>query len=222
MAIRQRYGSLESFALRFPPAAQRICAVNTRRAVDNDTATFGRIVAAYGERGIEGVLNAHITDAITSMGEMADVDPADIRFTAEAICSNQRFRSLRFPSVFGFFHLLKIGEFDIYGKVTPRKILEAFRKYAERQQALEDRLAYEKQCRDEAQARGCRSKGAVSWAQYAAMRGIKDKDYMTYAARTAREYRESKTLALFFLGLAKELVSTVLFVSGLARERKIS
>ena len=222
LAIRQRYGDLQSFAMRFPPAVQAVCASNTKRAVENDVATFGRIVATYGEREMAGLISTHIADAIIFMGEEGDVDPNDIRFTAESICSGERFRTLRFPSIFGFFHLLKTGEFDIYGKVTPRKILEAFRKYAERQQAKEDRFAYEKQCREEEAERKARSAGAVSWKEYATLRGIKDRDYMSYAARTAREYRDAKSGVMVFLECVKSLTDILSFVSDLMQIKKIS
>ncbi len=143
IAIRESYGNLPAFAERFAPKSQKFCARNMVKAVEQNLPTFGRIVATYGEEGIAAVVATHITDAILRMGEDRDVDPYDVQFIAEAIAESERFRTLKFTTVLGFFHLLKCGEFDIYGKVTPRKILEALRKYAIEAQAKENRIYYE-------------------------------------------------------------------------------
>lgn len=148
LAIREQYGDLPTFAAKFSIQQQKYCARNMVKAVENNLPTLARIIGTYGEEGVSGIINTHITDAILRMGEDRDVDPADVQFIAEAICEGDRFRILRWPTILGFFHLLKCGEFDIYGKVTPRKVLEAFRKYAIDAKAKENRIAYEKEQRD--------------------------------------------------------------------------
>lgn len=148
IAIREQFGELPELVQKFSIQTQRYCARNMVKAVENDLPTFGRIVATYGEEGIAGLINTHLTEAVLAMGEDRDVDPYDVQFIASAIVESDRFRLLRFSTVLGFFHLLKCGEFDIYGKVTPRKVLEAFRKYAVDAQAKEYRIAYEKEQRD--------------------------------------------------------------------------
>lgn len=183
LAIKARYGELPAFALKFTPAVQTYCAANVRRAVERDLPTFGRMVRTYGEDGMASVMATHITDAVLRMGEDRDVDPADIRFAAQAICQSERFRLLRFTTLFAFFHLLKCGEFEIYGKVTPRKILDALRKYAVEAQSRENRIAAELEHDRAEQARREYEANAISWGQYAASRNIAD---TTLAAHIGR------------------------------------
>lgn len=187
LAIREEYGSLPAFAARFTPQVQKYCAQNMVKAVENNLPTFGRIVSTYGEEGIGAIVATHMTDAILRMGEDRDVDPYDVQFIASAICESERFKTLRFTTVLGFFHLLKCGEFDIYGKVTPRKILEAFRKYAITAQAKENRIAYEKACREKEAERERDRQEAISWEQYAASKGLPDASLMDYAIRVIQE-----------------------------------
>lgn len=187
LAIREEYGSLPAFAARFTPQVQKYCAQNMVKAVENNLPTFGRIVSTYGEEGIGAIVATHMTDAILRMGEDRDVDPYDVQFIASAICESERFKTLRFTTVLGFFHLLKCGEFDIYGKVTPRKILEAFRKYAIEAQAQENRLAYEKACREKEAEMERDRQEAISWEQYAASKGLPDASLMDYAIRVIQE-----------------------------------
>lgn len=187
IAIREQYGALPAFGARFSPKVQKYCAQNMAKAIEGNLPTFGRIVAAYGEEGIATLIAAHISDALLRLGEERDADPYDVRFTAGAICQSERFRLLRFTTVLGFFHLLKCGEFDIYGRVTPRRILEAFRKYAIEAQAQENRLAYEKACREKEAEMERDRQEAISWEQYAASKGLPDASLMDYAIRVIQE-----------------------------------
>ena len=220
IAIRQTYGELPAFAAKFKPAVQKYCAKNIAKAVEDDLPTFGRIVSTYGEQGIAKLINTHMTEAILRMGEDRDVDPADVQFISEAICESDRFRLLRFPSVFGFFHLLKCGEFDIYGKVTPRKILDAFRKYAIDQQARENRLAYEKECRENKEADILHSAQAITWTEYASSHGIPEEDWGTYAQRQAREYQERQRFWANVGDLIHRFTATMTFIADWQRQQK--
>lgn len=143
VAVRSQYGDLPKFCKDFGVTSQRYCAQNVELAIRKGVPNFASIVRAYGEDGVAGLIGIHITDAILRMGEDREVDEYDVDFIAHAICESERFRLLSMASILRFFHLLKCGEFDIYGKVTPRKILEAFRKYAIDQQAKENRIFYE-------------------------------------------------------------------------------
>ena len=220
IAIRETYGELPAFTKKFTPAAQRYCAANTRKAVEDSLPTFGRIVATYGEKGIASIINTHITEAIARMGEDRDVDPYDVQFIAEAICESDRFKTLRFPSIFGFFHLLKCGEFDIYGKVTPRKILEAFRKYAIDQQARENRMAYEKECREAEEERERSRAAAVKWEDYAAAHNLPDKDWASYVIRSAKEYQERQALWSNLAGALRTLIGVITFIATWKEQQK--
>lgn len=228
VAIRKTYGELPAFAAKFTPTVQKYCARNVVKAVEDDLPTFGRIITTYGEKGIAGIINTHMTEAILRMGEDRDVDPADVQFIAEAICESDRFKLLRFPSIFGFFHLLKCGEFDIYGKVTPRKILEAFRKYAIEQQARENRIAYEKECREADEERDRWTREAreqtgpnplKDWEAYAAERGLPDKDLISYINREAREYREARAFWSNLAELIARFRAIICFIAEWQRQQ---
>ncbi len=222
VAIRGQYGPMERFIRRFSVNQQKYCLENVGKAVQGHLPTFGRVAAAYGEKTFAAFINTHLTSVVLKMGEDRRMDAVDMQSVSEAIVESRKGRVLCFTTVLGFFHALKTGEYDIFGQLTPFKIMEAFRKYCDKMAVVEDKLLREREDFERRLEFEKSTRMSVNWEQYAAMRGIKDKDYMTYTARTAREYRESKALALLFLGLAKELVSTVLFVSGLAKERKIS
>lgn len=195
LAIKADYGELPDFAAKFTPAVQKYCAQNMARAIEKNLPTFARIVGTYGEEGTAAIIGTHITDAILRMGEERDVDPYDVQFIAGAICESERFKLLRFTTVLGFFHLLKCGEFEIYGKVTPRKILDAFRKYAIEAQAKENRIAYEidnaAYQRELAESRA----NSITWEQYAKSRGIKDKTLMGYIASQQRQHQAWEAFA---------------------------
>lgn len=229
IAIREKYGELPAFTAKFMPKVQKYCAANIVKAVEDDLPTFGRIVSTYGEAGVAKLVGIHITEAIQRMGEDRDVDPADVQFIAEAICESDRFRLLRFPSIFGFFHLLKCGEFDIYGKVTPRKVLEAFRKYAIDQQARENRIAYEKECREadaerDRWAREAREQTGpnplTDWEAYAASHGLRDKDLISYINREAREYREARAFWSNLAELIARFRAIICFIVEWQRQQK--
>lgn len=228
LAIREQYGALPAFAARFTPKVQKYCAQNMVKAVEEDLPTFGRIVSTYGEEGVAAIVATHITDAILRMGEDRDVDSYDVQFIAGAICESERFKTLRFTTVLGFFHLLKCGEFDIYGKVTPRKVLEAARKYAIDAQAQENRIAYEKDCReaDEERDRWAREAREQTgpnplkdWEAYAAERGLPDKDLISYINREAREYREARAFWSNLAELIARFRAIICFIAEWQRQQ---
>lgn len=222
IAIRQKYGDMAQLCQTFSIDAQRYCANNVEKAIRTGVPTFVSIVNTYGEDGVAALIGGHITDAILRMGEERDIDPYDVDFISRAICESERFRLLSMASILRFFHLLKCGEFDIYGKVTPRKILEAFRKYAVEQQAKENRIAYEieqeKQQREYEEHR----KNAVSWEQFAEKQGIDLKKYPTmlaYFHRKAVEEKAKAALPLKIAELLQTLVSVITFIDGYLKDQ---
>lgn len=220
LAIREQYGNLPAFAARFTPKVQKYCAQNMVKAVENDLPSFGRIVSTYGEEGVAAIVATHITDAILRMGEDRDVDPYDVQFIASAICESSRFKTLRFTTVLGFFHLLKCGEFDIYGKVTPRKVLEAARKYAVDAQAQENRIAYEKDCREAAAERERAAAEAISWEDYAKKNGIPDADFASYMIRTGQEAAARRRFWKNLSDLIYTLCSIITFIADWQERQK--
>lgn len=221
IAIRQQYGNMAQLCKTFSVDAQRYCALNVEKAIRNGVPTFVSIVNTYGEDGVAALIGGHITDAIVRMGEERDIDPYDVDFISRAICESERFRLLSMASILRFFHLLKCGEFDIYGKVTPRKILEAFRKYAVEQQAKENRIAYEieqeRMHREQEEAR----KNAVSWEQFCENKGIYLKKYptmMAYFHRKAAEEKAKAELPRLIAELIQTFVSVITFIDGYLKD----
>ncbi|MBD5228842.1 MAG: hypothetical protein HDS69_02200 [Bacteroidales bacterium] len=225
VAIRQQYGDLPQLCKTFGVTAQRYCAKNVEKAVRNGVPIFASIIKTYGEDGVAGLIGVHITDAILRMGEDREVDEYDVDFIAHAICESERFRLLSMASILRFFHLLKCGEFDIYGKVTPRKILEAFRKYAIEQQAKENRIAYEiekekKQREDEEHAKRIAQEGN-GWESFKKRNGLdpnltiaeyyKNMQKEAIAARRAAEEAKKPPLTRFFETWS-ELIRVLSFV----------
>mgnify|MGYP001638149903 CR=1 FL=1 len=222
IAIRQQYGDMAQLCQTFSVDAQRYCALNVEKAIRNGVPTFVSIVNTYGEDGVAALIGGHITDAILRMGEERDIDPYDVDFISRAICESERFRLLSMASILRFFHLLKCGEFDIYGKVTPRKILEAFRKYAVEQQAKENRIAYEIEQERRQREYDEHRKNAVSWEQFAENHGIDLKKYPTMLAYFHRKAVEEKAKAELPLRVAeflRTLVNVITFIDGYLKDQ---
>lgn len=214
LAVRQQYGDLPQLCKTFGVSAQRYCARNVEKAVRGGVPTFAVIVRTYGEDGVAGLIGLHITEAILRMGEDHDVDEYDVDFIAHAICESERFRTLSMASILRFFHLLKCGEFDIYGKLTPRKILEAFRKYAIDQQARENRIAYEMEMERREQEREEARRNAVPWEVWAESQGIDPAIGLNgWIAQKCREAREpKKSAAELFIEAMTTLIQIITFI----------
>lgn len=209
LAVRKQYGDLPQLCKTFGPSAQRYCARNVEKAIRQGVPNFSAIVRTYGEDGIAGLIGIHITDTILRMGEDQDVDEYDVDFIAHAICESERFRLLSMASILRFFHLLKCGEFDIYGKVTPRKILEAFRRYAIDQQARENRIAYEIEQEERKRKQEEDRRNAVPWEVWAASQGIDPSQGMAvWLAKKHREAEEARKPKKTALELFVEVLDT--------------
>ncbi len=226
LAVRNKYGDLPQFCQKFGVTAQRFCAHNVEKAIRNGVPIFASIVRTYGEDGVAGLIGVHITDAILRMGEDREVDEYDVDFIAHAICESERFRLLSMASILRFFHLLKCGEFDIYGKVTPRKILEAFRKYAIEQQAKENCIAYEIEREQMEREREEARKNAVPWEVWAANNGIDPSlSFIDYFAKRRQEAREArkprKTAAELFVEFITRFIQIISFIDEIMRIKKL-
>lgn len=222
VAIREQYGPIEGFVRRFGIDQQKYCLENVGKAVMNHLPTFGRVAAAYGEKAFSAFINTHLTSVILKMGEERRMDAIDIQSVSEAIIESRHGRTLCFTTVLGFFHALKTGEYDIYGQLTPFKIMEAFRKCCDKMAALEDKYFREREDFERKLEFEKSRQRAISWEQYAAMKGIKDRNCHAYAQRLVKEEREALNGAGVFLGLMKNLVFMVSIVSDLIKIKKIS
>lgn len=214
VAVRKHYGDLPQFCTTFGITAQRYCALNVEKAIRGGVPSFAVIVRTYGEDGVAGLIGLHITEAILRMGEDQDVDEYDVDFIAHAICESERFRPLSMASILRFFHLLKCGEFDIYGKVTPRKILEAFRKYAIEQQAKENRIAYEMENERQEREREEARRNAVPWEVWAQHNGIDPSIGLNgYIWQKIREAKQAqKTPAELLIDWINDLIQIIIFI----------
>lgn len=219
IAIRRDYGDLKSFSLRFRPEAkiQKHCANNVGKAISSGLPSFARVVKTYGEDGITQLLAAHLTEAILRLGEDRDVDPADIQFTAEAMVSTDRGKTLNWASIVGFFFKLKCGEFDLWGKVTPRRILEAYRKWTIDQAATEARIYYElehaKKRADEAEA-ARQPSGAVALASFMEAQGLPpDTSIAAWAMHQANEQNARRNLIRDFVEALSQLIRVIAFIA---------
>ena len=171
--IRSTYGEFADFYRRFGVGAQMYCLENVKRAVWLDLPGFARIIGAYGQREVESLIGLHITDAITNCGEETAMSATDVENAARQICLNVAARTLRFTSIFAFFQLFKCGEFEIYGALNTRKLMDAFKKFTVSQRAKEDRIADElEQYLQNERRKEWASKG-VTYEEYARMRGEK-------------------------------------------------
>lgn len=225
LAVRQQYGDLPQLCQTFGISAQRYCARNVEKAVREGVPTFALIVRTYGEDGVAGLIGLHITEAILRMGEDQDVDEYDVDFIAHAICESERFRPLSMASILRFFHLLKCGEFDIYGKVTSRKVLEAFRKYAIDQQARENRIAYEMEHERQEREREESRRNAVPWEVWAESQGIDPSlgfhGWMAQKFREAHEaHKPKKSAAELFIEAVTTLIQILTFIDEYMKSEK--
>ncbi len=160
---------------------QRYCYLNIENALRRKIPPLVGFMKTYGEKNIRTIIAGHLSDAIVKLGEDSDMDSFDVEFAVQAILDNRRARVLNFSSIIGFFYLLKSGELEIFGKITPRKILEQFNKYIEKAGRREDeiyrKLEHENNLRDREEW----AKNAVSYEQYAKNHNIDTEKYPTMA-----------------------------------------
>lgn len=170
--IRNRYGSLQNLVRTFSVETQSYCDRNFEKAIAADIPTLVRLERAYGRDSIICLLKIHITSAIISMGEQDNIDTTDQQFIAQNILDSEKLRTLNLASVLAFFNRLRAGEIELFGKISPAKILQAFNKYAK--QAIERehqaRASIRQRQRQEEYAR--HSAQAVTFHEYCALRGI--------------------------------------------------
>lgn len=170
--IRYLYGDMTRMNRSFGVSNQEYCAENMASAVENKMPNLARFIAAYGKENIAAILGAHITDLMASLGVAKDMSDRDVLVLSRAICNNNRLRMLLFSTVVGFFHLLKVGDIEMYGKPTPRGIIEALNRYAERASVDEQRLKKAKNERDRDAEYERHRAESITWEQYCALHNL--------------------------------------------------
>lgn len=178
-AIQARYGNTEKMLTAFGVNNQRYCALNTERALRGGVPSMARMCVTYGDAIVAGLLTGHLTAAVDNLGEDRDMTDGDIRRTAMAMCDIERVRLLNFSSVIGFFYRLRNGEFEIFGKMTPRKILEAMQRYAHEQHEYENRLRRRIETEATEAAEAERLRQSTPWAVIARRAGLSLERYPT-------------------------------------------
>ena len=171
---RNRYKSTQDLYRTFSADRVSVYSQNYQQAIASGVPTLVRLTKSYGEDVVAPLLEVHITSAIIAMGEESDVEPTDIKFVAQAICQSENLRTLNMASVMTFFHKLKCGEFKIFGKVTPRKIMEAMQDYVEIAKEKERKAFADIQKQEEKLAWEKHQQEAVTFEQYKASRGYGD------------------------------------------------
>lgn len=172
IAVRNRYGSAAQLSRAFCPRLQSYCDDNLAIAIESSCPTLGLLIASYGPEVIQALVACHITDLVSQMGEQTDMTSDDINATARSMCASQRLRLLTMASVAAFFNRMKCGEYPIYGRVSPRKLMEAANRYAEAAMERESK-AREAIDRQEHSAMLDRmEREGITWEEYCVMRGI--------------------------------------------------
>lgn len=159
------YGSPSRLAEILQPGATSVCPYTT-----------ATMVAAYSTPVIASVITPYMAQAVAILGN-DNTDPAIVRTVPLAVaeCDDNHVRLLNFGTLLKFFNKLLHGSYKLYG-ITHAAVMEALQDYC--------RVAYERQLADERQHRSeeedrqweQRQKEAVSWEEYAKMRGIDPED----------------------------------------------
>lgn len=194
LELRATFGNTRDVIAAFGPQNSITMYRSVAKAVELHMPTLVDLACAYGFDTVVRLVALHLTYALACMGEGDAMDEAEIRIAAETVCLKQQARVLTFASVAAFFVELRLGNFQIYGAITGRKIMEAFTAYCKRQNEEEVRIRVEAERRAAAEEARLHELEAVSWEEYAAAHGIREKSLAAWvmagapgAADTAKE-----------------------------------
>lgn len=171
-AIENRYGDAARMARAFGIDKQQMCAERIEDALRSGIPSLARMIVTYGQETIESLLSGHLHEALVALGEIKAVDHRDLDYTVRGICSYGPFRTISMAGIIGFFYRLKCGEFDIYGQVNPRRILEVMHRYAQNQQELEYRISTRIEQEQRQAEEAARERDLIPWPEVAARHGI--------------------------------------------------
>lgn len=174
VAIREKYGDAKRLMTVWNPQNQYYCAENYRKL--NDCPPLVRITKSYGLKVSAALVGNHIAEAIVTMGEEKGADSTDIELIAKAIVTDDRLRRLSLPSLLLFFHKLKGGQFEIYGNISPRKILQEMQKWFPTAMEMQNEVAElaERQKREAELAKARqRGEGEMTAEEYLSQYGVK-------------------------------------------------
>lgn len=123
--IRNRYGSAENFISIWSPKNQLACIERYNEL--GHCPPLVRITRSYGKKISRVFIASQLADAVVYMGEK--VDKEEVMLTSDIIVSDERLMTLTLPTIMVFFNRLKSGQFEIYGNISPRKILQEMQKF---------------------------------------------------------------------------------------------
>lgn len=171
--VMQVYGDQRQVALMLSPAHYLACPCEFSVAL---------MLVTYGRDTLADILKLHLSKALITLGT-DKADPALITTIAESIidCPENHVRLLTFDNLIRFFPYLTQGLIQLYG-VTHHSIMQAFQEYARKafahQQELQQVLRRQEKEREQQE----HERDAISWEQYAALRGIDpDQNPLDYA-----------------------------------------
>lgn len=171
IVLKSQYPTIERLLSVYRVDRQEYCALNIDKAVN--APTLVSIIKAYGDDQFVAFLNPHLTMVALEMGEQS-LDAVEIATACRLIRGSEKLRMLKLSSLLAFFHRLKTGEFEFFGKLSAYKILQALNKcYPE----LMTRQ-YEAQIEAEkAEAKKIEAeKEHITWAEYCKREGVETDD----------------------------------------------
>lgn len=187
-----RFGEWPSFERAFGAENMPMVYAGADNAVRRGAPTMGLAIRTYGADNMTAMVMRLLGAALVRMGEEGTMDDREIQYTAESVCMVGAARLLNVASVVSFFMELTLGAFEIYGKLSARKIMEAFAKYARKRREEEIKLIDDERARRELLEAEEHARTAISWEAFAAQQGIKDKSLNAWLMRTLAEEREAE------------------------------
>lgn len=197
--LRNRYqGGLERH---FPPKNPPETVADVAEGIRSGCPTMARMGVAFGPMSVMALLTAHLTRAVIMLGETASMDGELTARAGQLMWMSERARPLNMMSVLRFFPLFMTGEFEIYGTLNVRKVMEAYGKYVKAAAQTEARI------KDEQDERRRRiedmGRETVTFEQWAGMRGIPEgTSAPAYFSKAGYEARDAVRIAVALSTLA--------------------
>ncbi len=184
--IISRFGSPDNLIEKFGIANQRLYLKHEERAITSNVPSLRKMLRAYGEDVIMRLLRLHVTEALECIADDGRALPTDVERITMGMVDMPFGQSISFPTILAFFYALKNGDCDIYGRVTTRKVMECFRNWCEKARIRQDRMRDQLEKEREEKRLALPAPKAVTWEEYRALRGIKEKTCVEYILASIR------------------------------------
>jgi hypothetical protein len=173
VALRERYGTSEELIKKWSPRVQSYCSNNIEEGALSSP-TMVRLSKAYGRKVITTIITLNLTKSLLDMGEL-NVDDDDVRTMAENIVADENLRQLHFSSIIAFFHKLACGQFELRF-VNNYYIMQAMQDWAREARTREHKAQALWDERQKQAKEAEHAKNSMSFAEYAKLNGIDDKN----------------------------------------------